>query len=309
MSSVLAIVSKALFEKMVPKAVDLGAVVDTDSYMSNNKTFDGLKDGGAIFLVTVRPPKEALWLVGILENPKKKGDTWSASPNVAPLTDITSIIKKLKFASGAGLKAKKGALGMSLQTPRALTDDDEKLIRGLVRSKPESSQKVHANDAYMKAVDAVVHKHKPSAKVGKFKLENRRKPFETIAKLKPFERAQVQSVLGKTKIEDVAKMTPGEDEEGDLQAMDMVDVVDTGSGAVIYQMLLWPYGDGVILHNETTNAISGICQHGLDPREEIGKAWTRDLALAWLEGAPRLKLWKGHIDFSAEQVGEDDDDE
>lgn len=72
MSSVLAIVSKALFAKMVPKNVALGAVVDTSAYTSSNKTFDGLKKGGAIFLVTVRPPNEKLWLVGVLENPKKK---------------------------------------------------------------------------------------------------------------------------------------------------------------------------------------------------------------------------------------------
>jgi hypothetical protein len=177
MSSVLAIVSKALFEKMVPKDVKLGAVVDTNSYMSNNKTFDGLADGGAIFLVTVRPPDEKLWLVGILENPKKKGETWTAAANEAPLTDITAAIKKLEFASGTGLKAKKGALGMSLQTPRGLTDDDVKLLRGMIKGKPVSG-KVHAKDAYMKAVDEVVHKHKKGGKLGKFRLENRRKPFK-----------------------------------------------------------------------------------------------------------------------------------
>jgi len=167
MSSVLAIVSKALFEKMIPKAeAKLGAVVDTNQYMSNNKTFDGLKDGGAIFLVTVRPPDEKLWLVGVLESPKKKGDSWVAEANEAPLTDITAAIPKLQFASGAGLHAKKGALGMSLQTPRALTDDDVSLLRGIVSTKPTSSKKLHASDAYTQAVDQVVHNPKRKKKKG-----------------------------------------------------------------------------------------------------------------------------------------------
>ncbi len=164
MSSVLAIVSKALFDKMVPKGIALGAVVDTNQYVSNNKTFDGLTRGGAIFLVTVRPPDEKLWLVGILENPTKKKDTWSVSggANEAPLTDITSAIKSLRFESGSGIKAKKGTLGMSLQTPRALTEADVKLLRGLVSSK-HSSKTVHASAAYTKAVEAVVHQPKRKA--------------------------------------------------------------------------------------------------------------------------------------------------
>jgi hypothetical protein len=315
MSSVLAIVSKALFEKMVPKDVKLGAVVDTNQYMSNNKTFDGLKDGGAIFLVTVRPPDEKLWLVGILENPKKKGETWTSEANEAPLTDITGAIKKLEFASGTGLKAKKGALGMSLQTPRALTDDDVKLLRGMVKSKPASgSGKVHANDAYMKAVDAVVHKHKNGGKLGKFRLENKRKPFAgKPGDLEAWEKTQIQAVLGKGV--DMAKMfaTGGKDEDGDegseMAAMEIADVVDTGSNAVVYQLMLWPYGDGAIVTHKTTKVVSYICQHGLDPVEDIGKAWTRDFAHAWLEGSKRLKLWTGHIDFDEEELGDDADDD
>jgi hypothetical protein len=309
MSSVLAIVSKALFEKMVPKDVKLGSVVDTDSYMSNNKTFDGLKGGGAIFLVTVRPPDEKLWLVGILENPKKKGETWTSAANEAPLTDVTAAIKKLEFASGTGLKAKNGALGMSLQTPRPLTEDDVTLLRGMIKGKPLSG-KVHAKEAYMKAVDEVVHKHKKGGKLGKFRLENHRKPFRgKVSDLEAWEKAQVQSVFGAK--DDIAKYfgkEPDGDEIPDCVDMDVADIVDTGSGDVLYQIFLWPFGDGMIVHHKTTNVISGICQHGLDPREEIGKAWTRDLALAWLEGSKRLKMQTGHIDFSPEDVGEDDDE-
>jgi len=176
MSSVLAIVSKASFDKMVPKGIALGAVVDTSQYVSNNKTFDGLVRGGAIFLVTVRPPDEKLWLVGILENPTKKKDTWSAAANEVPLTDVTSAIKALRFESGSGIKAKKGTLGMSLQTPRALTERDVTLLRGMVSSK--GSSKVHASAAYTKAVDAVVHqpkKPKPATSPGRAKKKLKQK--------------------------------------------------------------------------------------------------------------------------------------
>lgn len=131
MPSVLAIVSKAVFEKMVPKNVKLGTVVETDRYLSNNKAFEKLEKGDAIFLVTVRPPDEKLWLVGILESPKRDGTAWVAQPNVTPLTDIASAIPELEFQSGTGLAPKPGALGMSLQTPRALTDSDVKLLRSL----------------------------------------------------------------------------------------------------------------------------------------------------------------------------------
>jgi hypothetical protein len=314
MSSVLAIVSKALFEKMVPKDVKLGAVVDTDAYVSGNKTFDALAKGGAIFLVTVRPPNEKLWLVGILEDPKKKGDTWKAAANEAPLTDVTSAIKKLEFTSGTGLKAKKGALGMSLQTPRGLTAADEKLLRGFVKSKPKASAKVHANEAYKEAVDAVVHKPKGKTTTGKFRLENVRKPFAgKLASLAPWEKQQLVAVVGKkTPLESFfGKKKKKQDDEDEFEASEMqvIDVVDNVSAARVYQLMIWPYGDGVVFHNETTKAITGICQHGLDPVEDIGKAWTRDFARAWVEGSKRLKLWSGHIDFSAEELGEDDDDE
>ena len=76
MACVLAIVSKALFEKMGDDT-KVCAIVDIDRYVSSNKTFDGLEDGDAIFLVTVRPPDEKLWLVGILDTPSKRERTGS----------------------------------------------------------------------------------------------------------------------------------------------------------------------------------------------------------------------------------------
>jgi serine/threonine protein kinase len=131
MPSVLAIISRAVFEKMAPKRVAVGDLVETDRYVSRQRTFDTLADGGALFLVTVRPPDEPLWLFAIVERPRSDEQGWVGEPNRVPITDVTSAIGRLTFATGQGLKTKKGTLGMSLQTPRVLTDADERLLREL----------------------------------------------------------------------------------------------------------------------------------------------------------------------------------
>lgn len=323
MASVMAIVSKALFEKMVPKDVALGTVVDIDRYVSSNKTFDGLAKGGAIFMVTVRPPDEKLWLVAVLEKPKKKGDAWVAASNATPLTDVTAAIKKLELESGTGIKAKKGALGMSLQTPRALTAADEKLLRGLVGSaKPAKGKKaaakpakVTASDAYKAAVDDVLKGTKKKGKkgggdakpaMGALRLERARKPFEgKIGDLSAAEKKQLESIVGKGKL---AKcFEDGGDDE--LAEVSMADVVDAKSGKVVYQLYLFGYGDGCMFEGGTTDVAADICQHGFDAREGKSKAFVQDFARAWVEGAKRLKLWAGHIDFDDDELGEEEDDD
>lgn len=134
MTDVLAIISRAAFEKGLGGG-EVGTVKAVSTYDSNPKPFAALRDGGdgALFLVTARP-EDKLWLVAILEKPRltKNEQSWIAQENVTPITDITSLIPKLKFASGTGIKAKAGQLGMSLQTPRALTKEDVSAIRGLV---------------------------------------------------------------------------------------------------------------------------------------------------------------------------------
>lgn len=135
---------------MVSKTVAPGEVVSTDRYSSTVKALDALAEGGSLFLVTVRPPDEKLWLVAILESPKKRNDGWYSKANATPIADITAAISKLQFANGAGLKAKKGALGMSLQTPRTLTDADAQLLRSFVAGSKGKS----APEAYAKAVAA-----------------------------------------------------------------------------------------------------------------------------------------------------------
>lgn len=128
MADLMAIVSKAVFEKAAGKAPAVGTRLRMDRYVSTNKNLDRLAEGGKLYLVTVRPPDEALWLVAILDNPEFDGERWVAAPCETPITDITALKSKLEFESGKGLSAAKGALGMSLQTPRAVTVEDARLL-------------------------------------------------------------------------------------------------------------------------------------------------------------------------------------
>lgn len=129
MASVLAIISKAIFEKMVKGAPKPGVLVDTDRYNSNNPRLEAVGTGGDLYLVTVRPPDDTLWLVAVLESPKAAKGAWVASGNKVAITDISGLKSKLKFESGTGIQAKPGQLGMSLQTPRVLSDADLALLR------------------------------------------------------------------------------------------------------------------------------------------------------------------------------------
>jgi len=128
MASVLALISKAVFEKQAPGA-KLGATLGMDRYVSAGKGLAPLADGGALFLVTVRPP-ERLWLCAILDAPEFDGTMWrSATASAAPIVDVTELLPSVKLANGKGIQAPEGKLGMSLQTPRTLSDEDDALLR------------------------------------------------------------------------------------------------------------------------------------------------------------------------------------
>ena len=111
MSSVLAIVSKKVFERDFGAGV--GDVVETKSYASSHKTFEHLADGGDLYLVTVAAGEQLL-LVGVLRSPTRERSGWIAKANSVAITDISSLVSKLKFATGTGITAKPGALAMSL---------------------------------------------------------------------------------------------------------------------------------------------------------------------------------------------------
>lgn len=128
MPDLMAIVSKAVFEREAGKNPAAGTRLGMDRYVSTNKALAPLAQGGRLYLLTVRPPDEALWLVAILDRPKHDGEAWIAKKCATPITDISKLRSQIQFASGTGITAKKGALGMSLQTPRALTAADAALL-------------------------------------------------------------------------------------------------------------------------------------------------------------------------------------
>jgi hypothetical protein len=132
----MAIVAKAVFEKAAGKSPALGTVLRLDRYSSANKGLAPLASGGRLFLVTVRPPDEALWLVAVLDAPTFSGSEWVATACSTPLIDISDVKGSLQFESGKGLPAKVGTLGMSLQTPRVLTAEDVALLLGRLGGAP-----------------------------------------------------------------------------------------------------------------------------------------------------------------------------
>src|SRR6187399_1619067 len=106
MGDVFAIVSKAVFEKEARvdgEVVGIGDVWPVARYTGTGKVFESaLAGGGRIFMVTVRPPDEKLWLLAILESPKldAKSKALVAAPNIVPAVDITALRKTIRFESG-----------------------------------------------------------------------------------------------------------------------------------------------------------------------------------------------------------------
>lgn len=129
--AMMAIVSKSVFEKDVPNA-RRGGLYATDRYTSSNKALAQLGTGGSLYLVTVRPPDERLWLVAVLEDVVHKGGAWVArTRNATPIRDISTLRTKLELG-GKPLPTQAGKLGMSLQTPRVLTPADLKRLTKLL---------------------------------------------------------------------------------------------------------------------------------------------------------------------------------
>ena len=137
MPDILAIVSKAIFERdarLAGTTIAPGQVWPVDRYTSSNKALQSLADGGRIFLVTVRPPDEQLWFVGMVDAPAFNGTAWVGTANMLPATDISALRATIRFESGKGIMQEKGTLGMSLQMPRALAQGDVDSIMAVVRA-------------------------------------------------------------------------------------------------------------------------------------------------------------------------------
>jgi hypothetical protein len=141
MAGALAIISKAVFEKLAGKQPKPGEVLrQLQRYDSRHAALEVLAEpGGELFLVTVRPD-EALWLVAVLPGPKRDKRGWASWINNMPMTDISVLRPLLLVTAGA----QPGKLAMSLQTPRVLSAHDEMFLRHVkvdaesaaVRNKP-----------------------------------------------------------------------------------------------------------------------------------------------------------------------------
>lgn len=294
MASVMAIVSKAVFDKMA-KGAALGDVIETDRYVSKHAAFEELGDGDAIFLVTVKPG-DTLWRVAVIERPKHVRGTYVGAPNVAPIVDVTHAIGSLTFASGKGLVAKPGALGMSLQTPRVLTAGDVALLRGTPKPKSKAKPATNAGAAYRHAVEETPKMQQAARQAAKaakdvkagtgLRLENYRLPLVDEEARTASVTKQIM-VLVKQEGGKAAKLDDVIDDE-DWTPFELVDVTDVATGKVKFQLYLWPYGSGAAFEHGTIKNPWNICQHGpdgLDDEELRGQ-----LEAAWHRGKKQLKI-------------------
>ena len=298
MASVMAIVSKAVFDKMAPKDVDVGDLIETDRYVSKNPAFDELGDGDAIFLVTVRPG-DTLWLVAIVEGPEPKKGTYIGAMNETPIKDVTAAIPSFVFASGKGLVAKKGALGMSLQTPRVLTDEDVELLRdGGTKKKGGKAGKAYANAVeatpkMQKAAKSAARAAKATKQGTGLRFENYRLPLENVDDISASEKKQILALV---KQEGLKKLDDVVDNE-EWTPFELVDIADVATGKVKYQLYLWPYGSGAAFEHSTTKNPWNICQHGPDGLSD--EALRSQLEAAWHTGKKQLKIQE-MVDWSAD---------
>jgi hypothetical protein len=87
MPGVLALISKTVFAQLDCRP---GQVTALDRYTSTHGAFASLTADDAVCLVTVADAK--LWLVAVIERPRRDEADIVGSTNVTPLTDITAIL-------------------------------------------------------------------------------------------------------------------------------------------------------------------------------------------------------------------------
>ncbi len=305
--SVLAVVSKAVFEKEARVGgvlLGLGATFRTSVYASANPALEALREGGDLYLVTVRPG-DVLWLVGILRGPKGKGGSWRAKDNATPIGDITTLIPKLRFESGKGLTAAPGKLGMSLQTPRDLADGDVVLLeasaRGVGSSPPTPAEAYASVLAETPVMHAGAEYARRAAEAeglegSKLRLAARRAPWKALTRDDRRILAEVADEIA----DDEAR--PG---------VEVLDVVDLASGERRYLFALWPFGSGVLVDVKTKELVADVVQHSFDLRKRV-PGLRACIAAAWHRDAHGLGVHETvsfEADEGVDEDGEDDEAE
>jgi hypothetical protein len=176
------------------------------------------------------------------------------------------------------------------------------------KAAPTKSATKTAADAYTAAIEAAAPAPNGDVTLGTLRLDNYRKPFTgTADSLSDGEKTQLTAVVGADTFPTL--FGAGDDAQNEMAWLEYMDVIDTKSGTIVANLLIWPYGDGAVVHHGTTKMIASIVQHGISPHETTGKAWMADFAKAWAEGAPRLGVSSpSHFGFDSEQTADADDD-
>lgn len=277
--SVLAVVSKAVFEKQARVDGELLATGDTWStsvYTSANPALEPLREGGDLYLVTVRPG-DVLWLVGVLRAPKKKGAGWAAEPSTTPIRDISSLVPKLRFATGKGLAAAPGKLGMSLQSPRSLAESDVALLEGNTHD-PAPAPKSPA-DAYASSLAATpaMRAAEEYATKAAAKEEGRGRKLRLVARRAPYK------ALTRDDRKLLAEVADEIEDREARPGVEVIDVADVETGERVYLLALWPFGSGVLVETATKTIVADVAQHGFEMqrrvpglRDALAAAWHRD---------------------------------
>jgi hypothetical protein len=293
--NVLAIVSKAVFEKEVkPDQRVVGAVWPTAAYLSANAGLQPLSSGGSLYLFTVRPG-EKLWLVAVLEQPKFDGKAWRARPNTVPIVDATALVSKLKFVSGKGITAEPGKLAMSLQTPRTLADDDVAQIGALARRGTTATPQ----SAYAAGVTETPKAREAAALGARLADEAAAKGLRPL-RFDHYRRRRTWNELSAGEKKQLEEFRFLLEEAEEFDGPEIMDVVDTSSGEVAYLFVLWPFGSGVLLETGSTTPVADVVQHGFKAREP-NRVLRESLAVAYHHGHTALGI-REHVDFSPDEA-------
>lgn len=129
----LVIVKQTTFDD-IARGYGPGDILEWRRRDARNGRLEALSAGSRLFMITVRPPDERLWLIGVYPGVQRIGDTWvSVEVNRLPIVDISHLRAELKFSTGNGISLEPGKLGNSLQTPRILATSDIELLERAAR--------------------------------------------------------------------------------------------------------------------------------------------------------------------------------
>lgn len=128
----------------------------------------------------------------------------------------------------------------------------------------------------------------------RLRLANYRKPFAgDPSALTPAQREQLQALVDSDidssgmSIDDFfgAKL---DEENYPMKALEYIDVIDESTDAIVANLLLYPFGDGAVVHHDTTRMIANIVQHGFTPHKTTTPEWVAAFDHAWRTGAVAL---------------------